>query len=276
MRTRVYNKMTDREVEGYLTRGGKTMYVAVGVTEVHGAMPIDCEGIFPEAVALALAEETDGLAMVNLPYFFPGGTIISNATVQVSVRESIDYLMMITRSLVSQGFDKIFFLSGHGPARLYIDAMCRDFFQETKVHVCHLNLMNAMQKYGSGMGFEAFEKMIYGAYKMLYQMEYLAVDPNGETIVPQPIFEGSALDVLQKALRPLGIQTSMYYELPEQHFGGRPFKSEDERLMACEEGEKLIREMAANMAPALKEAQKALDVYHAYVKEILKKYPHAQ
>ena len=68
MRTRVYNKMTGREVEGYLTRGGKTMYVAVGVTEVHGAMPIDCEGIFPEAVALALAEETDGLAMVNLPY----------------------------------------------------------------------------------------------------------------------------------------------------------------------------------------------------------------
>ena len=97
MRTRVYNKMTGREVEGYLTRGGKTMYVAVGVTEVHGAMPIDCEGIFPEAVALALAEETDGLAMVNMPYFFPGGTVISNATVQESVRERIDYLMMITR-----------------------------------------------------------------------------------------------------------------------------------------------------------------------------------
>lgn len=276
MRTRVYNKMTGREVEGYLTRGGKTMYVAVGVTEVHGAMPIDCEGIFPEAVALALAEETDGLAMVNMPYFFPGGTVISNATVQVSVRESIDYLMMITRSLVSQGFDKIFSLSGHGPARLYIDAMCRDFFQETKVHVCHLNLMYVMQKLGSSTGFGAFEKMIYGAYKMMHQMEYLAVDPNGETIEPQPIFEDSALDILQKALQPLGIQASMYYELPEQHFGGTPFKSEEERLAACEEGEKLIREMAEKMAPMMKKAQKALDIYHAYVKQVVEKYPHTK
>ena len=276
MRTRVYNKMTAREVEAYLARGGKTLFVAVGVTEVHGAMPIDCETILPEAVALALAEETDGLAMINLPYFFPGGTIISNATVQVSVRDGIDYLMMLARSLVSQGFDKIFFLSGHGPARLYLDAMCRDFFQETKVHVSHLNLMFAMQKFGGGMGFGDLEKMICGAYKMMRQMEYLAVDPAGETIEVQPIFEGSALDVLQKAFQPLGMQTSMYYELPEQHFGGTPFKSEAERLAACEEGEALIRAMAAKMAPHLREAQKALDVYHAYVKEAVKKYPHAQ
>ena len=63
-----------------------------------------------------MAEQSDGLAMINLPYFFPGGTIISNATVQVTVRDGIDYLMMLSRSLVSQGFKKIFFVSGHGPA----------------------------------------------------------------------------------------------------------------------------------------------------------------
>ena len=81
MRTRVFNKMTAKEVEEYLARGGNTIFVAVGVVEVHGAMPIDVEQIFPEGLALAMAEKADGLAMINLPYFFPGGTIVSNATV---------------------------------------------------------------------------------------------------------------------------------------------------------------------------------------------------
>ena len=76
MRTRIYNKMTSNEVENYLARGGNTMYIAVGVVEVHGAMPIDCETILPEAIALEMAEQSDGLAMINLPYFFTGGTII--------------------------------------------------------------------------------------------------------------------------------------------------------------------------------------------------------
>ena len=146
------------------------------------------------------------------------------------------------------------------------------------MHVCHLNLMNAMQKYGSGMGFEAFEKMIYGAYKMLYQMEYLAVDLTAKPSFPSPFLSGSALDVLQKALRPLGRhQTSMYYELPlnSTSAAGRS-KSEDERLMACEEGEKLIREMAANMAPALKEGAKGARRLSCVCKGDPGKYPHAQ
>lgn len=276
MRTRIFNKMTANEVEEYLARGGKTIFVALGVVEVHGAMPIDCEGTLPEAIALALAEETDGLAMINLPYFFPGGTIISNATVQVSVRDSIDYLMMIGRSLVSQGFDKIFFLSGHAPAMLYIDAMCRDFFQETKVHVCHLNLMYMMRAFGPDMGFAGFDTMICGAYKMLNQIDYLAVDPNGKEIVAQRISPDSVLGELQNAVKELGGKSSIYYEIPEQHFGGKPFASEAERLEVCTKGEEAIRTLAKNAAPAVERLKAALDKYHVYVQEILKKYPHAR
>ena len=65
MRTRIFNKMTAKEVEDYLTRGGDTIFVPVGVVECHSAMPIDVEQMVPEAYALLMAERADGLAMVN-------------------------------------------------------------------------------------------------------------------------------------------------------------------------------------------------------------------
>ena len=105
MRTRILNKMTANEVENYLARGGDTIFVAVGVVECHSAMPVDAEEILPEGFAVAMAEKADGLALINLPYFFPGGTIISNATVQVTVRQSIGFLMTLSRSLVAQAGD---------------------------------------------------------------------------------------------------------------------------------------------------------------------------
>ncbi len=273
MRTRIFNKMLGTEVEGYLSRGGNTIFVAVGVTEVHGALPIDCETICPEAFALEMAEQGDGLAMINLPYFFPGGTIISNATVQVSVRDSIDYLMKIARSLVSQGFRKIMFVSGHGPASLYIDAMCRDFFQETKIHVCHINLMAVFQNFGpeGEHPFKLLDKMVYGSYKKMNQIEYLPVDPEAEEM-PRPAYDDSnALSQLSNAIRPLGSRASAYYGSPEEHFGGKPFVSDQERLEACEIGESMIHETVARMD--LEGIKTAIDDYHEYVQNVLENYP---
>lgn len=273
MRTRVFNKMTANEVEEYLARGGNTIFVAVGVVEVHGAMPIDVEEIFPEGLAIAMAEKADGLAMINLPYFFPGGTIVSSATVQVSVRESIDYLMMISRSLVAQGFRKIFFVDGHGPASLYIDAMCRDFFQETKIHVCHLNGMAIMANFHEGsMDFSALDKLACGAYKILHQEDYLPVDPTAAD--PDDTGRGNG-DPVQKeltdALRPFGGKTSIYYAAPSLHGGGRPFRSIEERDSACNEGEKMIYQMVEKMD--LERLKKAVDAYHTHIQSIMDAYP---
>ena len=55
-------------------------------------MPNDVETIIPEAYATLLAEKADGLSLINLPYFYPGGTLCSNATVHISIRDGIDYL----------------------------------------------------------------------------------------------------------------------------------------------------------------------------------------
>ncbi len=274
MRTRIFNKMTAQEVEDYLARGGNTIFVGVGVIEVHGAMPIDAETAGPEAFAVLMAEKADGLAMINLPYMFPGGTIVSNATVQVTVRQSIDFLMMIGRSLVAQGFRKIFFVSGHGPADLYIDAMCRDFFQETKIHCCHLH----PGAFGRPAGPIDFKNMprsygLYGAYKILGQMEYLPVDPNSEEKFAWGSGNDPAQTELTAALRPFGGKTSIYYADPSQHGGGRAFHSEEERLEACLKGEQELREKVDKMGPALERLKNAIDAYHEHVQQIMKEHP---
>ena len=67
MRTRIYNRMTAREVEDYLARSGDTMFIGVGVIEAHSSMPIDAEQVGPEGIAVAMAEKADGLAMINVP-----------------------------------------------------------------------------------------------------------------------------------------------------------------------------------------------------------------
>ncbi|MBQ9325419.1 MAG: creatininase family protein [Clostridia bacterium] len=272
MYTRVFNKMTAEDIQAYLDRGGNTLFIGVGVVEVHGAMPVDVEQLVPEGMALAMAEKADGLAVTNLPYYFPGGTIISPATVQVSVRESIDHLMMLCRSFIAQGFRKIFFVTAHGPARLYVDAVCRDIFQETKIHVCHLNGMSLMQNFGNAahMSFDDLDTMGCGAYKMMHQMEFLKIDPEAKD--PEPMVrEDTPVSRFTEAIRPYGSPVSIIFGSPKEHGGGRAFRSEAERLERCERGERMIREMVDRMD--LEGLKNALDEYQAYVNECMKKVP---
>lgn len=270
MRTRIFNKMTAKEVEDYLARGGDTIFVPVGVVECHSAIPIDVEQIVPEAYALLMAERADGLAMVNLPYFFPGGTVVSSSTVQVTVRQSIDYLMVLLRSLAAQGFRKIFFVSGHGPARNYIDPACRDFFQETKIHPCHINLMGLRSPRPANFVRKEYEEMSAGAYKILGKLDEVPIDPNAE-YVPYDDSMNPPMYRLQKALRTVGAQTSMMYKSWEYHVPCRAYHSKEELLEAAENSERQMR--AAVDAIDFEEIKAALDGYYDYLKDLAEKNP---
>ena len=284
MRTRIYNKMTTPEVEAYLARGGDTMFIAIGVVECHGNLPIDCETIGPEAYCKLLAEKADGLAMVNLPYFYPGGTVISNATVQLTVRDGIDYLMKICHSLVDQGFKRLFLVSGHGPAPLTINAFCWDFFEETLIHPCHL--MHIGQK-AMSVGkidpekgptpeqiaqFKAMSNKWYGAYKVMDQMHYLPVDPDFPEEKQEYRQEiNPAMSKFMACYKEFGGYTSQIYSDPAQHGGGRVFRSEEERLEACTIGEEILRKEVDSCG--ILELKEALGEYQAYVQEMYKKFP---
>jgi creatinine amidohydrolase len=271
--------MTAQEVQDYLDRGGDTMFVGIGVVEVHGACPIDCETAVPEAVAMAMAEQADGLAMINLPYFYPGGTVISNATVHITIRDGIDYLMKIARSLVAQGFRRLYFVSGHGPAATTINAFCREFFEETLIHPCHIGLINALvhvhgpQSISFSSDASGIDYMTYGAYKLLGQLDYIPVDPNAANDRGERIPTDSSMSTFMKLYQPYAGYgaTAQIFSDPRQHGGGFIFKIREELEEVAALGVMQIYDLASKLN--LVELNESLGEYQAYVLRMAEKYP---
>ena len=145
MRTRILGKMLNSEVQEYL-KNNDIIIVPVGTTEMHGGFPLDCETVISEAYALKMAEACDGLVLTGLPYFYAGATASGRGTVQVSVRQGIDYLGAIARSLLRLGFKRQVYISFHGPAHMTICPMIRDFYDETGVPILYLDAMMHMYK----------------------------------------------------------------------------------------------------------------------------------
>lgn len=143
MRTRILPKMLNAEVQEYLNRND-IIFVPVGTVEMHGGFPLDVETVVSEAVGLKMAEACDGLLLTGLPYFYAGATASGRGTVQVSVRQGIDYLGAIARSLLRQGFKRQIYLSLHGPAHMTVSPVVRDFYDETGVPILYLDMTMQM------------------------------------------------------------------------------------------------------------------------------------
>ena len=171
MRTRILGKLLNSEVQEYLKRND-VIIVPVGTTEMHGGFPLDCETVISEAYALKMAEACDGLVLTGLPYFYAGATASGRGTVQVSIRQGIDYLGAIARSLLRLGFKRQIYVSFHGPAHMTICPMIRDFYDETGVPILYLDLVMQMGKcrdlFPSMM---AFHDVTVGAYQIMNRLE---------------------------------------------------------------------------------------------------------
>ncbi len=173
MRTRIFGKMLNSEVQDYLKRND-IIIVPVGTTEMHGGFPLDCETVISEAYGLKMAEACDGLVLTGLPYFYAGATASGRGTVQVTVRQGIDYLGAIARSLLRLGFKRQVYLSFHGPAHMTICPMVRDFYDETGVPILYMDMMMQFGKNKdlfAAAGFGAFHDITVGAYKIMNRLE---------------------------------------------------------------------------------------------------------
>ncbi len=171
MRTRIFGKMLNTEVQEYLSRND-IIIVPVGTTEMHGGFPLDCETVISEAYALKMAESCDGLVLTGLPYFYAGATASGRGTVQVTVRQGIDYLGAIARSLLRLGFKRQVYISFHGPAHMTICPMIRDFYDETGVPILYMDAMMHMNKCRDLFTtFTAFHDITVGAYKIMNRLE---------------------------------------------------------------------------------------------------------
>ena len=172
MRTRILGKMLNSEVQEYL-KHTDTIIVAVGTTEMHGGLPLDCETVLSEAYALKMAEACDGLCLTGLPYFYSGATASGRGTVQVSIREGIDYLGAIARNLLRIGFKRQIYISFHGPAHMTICPMVRDFYDETGVPILYMDLLMQMVKLGRNLFSKdsPMNKMLVAGYKVMNRID---------------------------------------------------------------------------------------------------------
>jgi len=171
MRTRILGKMLNSEVQEYLKRND-IIIVPVGTTEMHGGLPLDCETVISEAIAVKMAEACDGLVLTGLPYFYAGATAAGRGTVQVTVRQGIDYLGAIARSLLRLGFKRQVYISFHGPAHMTICPMVRDFYDETGVPILYMDsVMKILGNISTLGGMEGLNDMFVGAYKIMNRLE---------------------------------------------------------------------------------------------------------
>ena len=172
LRTRILGKMLNTEVQDYL-RHNDVIIVPVGTTEMHGGFPLDSETVISEAFALKMAEACDGLVLTGLPYFYAGATASGRGTVQVSVRQGIDYLGAIARSLLRLGFKRQVYISFHGPAHMTICPMIRDFYDETGVPILYMDCMIHMGKCKDLLKnfMNDFHSMTVGAYKIMNRLD---------------------------------------------------------------------------------------------------------
>lgn len=172
MRTRILGKMLNSEVQEYLKRND-IIIVPVGTTEMHGGFPLDCETVISEAYGLRMAEACDGLVLTGLPYFYAGATASGRGTVQVSIREGIDYLGALARNLLRLGFKRQIYISFHGPAHMTICPMIRDFYDETGVPILYMDSMMMMGREKDlikNLGMD-FHSITVGAYKIMNRLE---------------------------------------------------------------------------------------------------------
>ena len=185
LRTRILGKLMNCEVQEYL-KENDIIIVPVGTTEMHGGLPLDCETVMSEALAVKMAEACDGLVLTGLPYFYAGATASGRGTVQVSVRQGIDYLGAIARSLLRLGFKRQVYVSFHGPAHMTICPMIRDFYDETGVPILYLDsVMKILGNIPALGGMEGLNDMFVGAYKIMNRLEDVPLVTGFADPVPQ-------------------------------------------------------------------------------------------
>jgi creatinine amidohydrolase len=265
MRTRFLSKLTNGEVEEYLGRND-IIYIPVGVTETHGALPLDSETVLAEAIALKMAEQSDGLVLHNLPYFFPGGTIVGRGTIQMSIKDGMAYLNKIAKSLLNQGFRRQIYITSHGPGYLTVSGMVRDFFDETKVPVLYMDVLKSAEAVNFNL-LDAFHDMTIGAYKVLGRLEDVPLNvPQSHSVTydVQHMLAGMSMNPGNK-LGKYAYQSGAvgsYFNEPSDHMATPLLKTPEERDAHADRGVQAINELVSALdMPSIVETLLQVDVY---------------
>lgn len=245
MRTRIFSKLTNKEAEEYLS-SRSSVIVPVGTVEMHGDFPLDCETVVSEAIALKMAEKSDSVILNNLPYFYAGATLAGRGTVQVSIREGIDYLYAVAKSLLRQGFNKQIYISFHGPAHMTLSPMVRDFFDETKTPILYLDLIMALFKHAKELIPDGnFYDIYVGAYDIMGRLEDVPLMPEKEDEEKKESSVKEFQNLFSLAYQSAAV--GYYFGEKTDHAQTPVIRTVEERQMMAERGREIIEKLVEKL-----------------------------
>lgn len=268
MRTRLLPKMLNSEVEAYLEKND-IIIVPVGTVELHGGFPLDSETTISEAIALKMAEACDGLVLTGLPYFYAGATASGRGTVQVSIREGIDYLNAIAHSLLRQGFKRQIYISFHGPAHMTVSPMVRDFYDETNNPILYMDLTMQLMKGAQDIfkSMDSFHAITVGAYDILNRIDDIPI--TSEYFHTNQSSAKDFDDIFGLAYQSAAI--GYYFKEHGDHMSTTAITDEKVRQDLADEGVEIINELVKRMdMNNIVSQMSELDKYNA---EVIEKYP---
>ena len=260
MRTRILPKLLNSEVEEYLQHND-IIIVPVGTVEMHGGFPLDSETVISEAYALRMAEACDGLVLTGLPYFYAGATASGRGTVQVSIRQGIDYLSAIAHSLLREGFKRQIYISFHGPAHMTCSPMVRDFFDETGVPILYMGLTMQMTRNAADLfaNLDSFHAITVGAYKIMGRLEDIPLTAAYAHSDPQSCAPFN--DIFGLAYQSAAI--GYCFAEQKDHMSTTAIPDKETRNALAAEGEKLINSLVQRMdMPHVVEQIRNLEAYN--------------
>ncbi|KPK79750.1 MAG: hypothetical protein AMS25_11510 [Gemmatimonas sp. SM23_52] len=142
-RTRHLDHLNWMEVEELVPMAIQTVFLPVGTVEAHGVGPNGADNLVPEALAVYLAEQLDGLIAPTISYGvntsideYAGTFGIAPELLEVLAKQ-------VMTGLAKTGFRNIIVLNGHGPNFAPLDAAAIEVFRETEARVMVINWWSA-------------------------------------------------------------------------------------------------------------------------------------
>ena len=196
LHTRDLTRLSQLQV-GEALKQTDIIFIPVGAVETNGIMPSDRDYIWPLAYAMAMAEETGGLYMPGLMWSYPGTTVVAPATIYMPPHTGTEFLKVIARSLLRQGFRRQVYISAsHGPAPLTVGTLVREFFEETHVPILYINMDSYLPRLK--LTPEQYTKTLYGAHWMTGRLEDLPLKGDYGAVEMSHVPENVGLAMLGK------------------------------------------------------------------------------
>ncbi len=156
---------TWQEVEAYLKRS-TGIIIPIGSTEQHGPNGlIGTDAICPETIAQGIGEKLDAMVaptisigMAQHHLGFPGSITLRPSTLMAVIGD-------VVNSLANHGFDRLYFLNGHGGNIATISAAFSEIYAETSLGVASTNRPSLRLKqtnWWESSGVQKLSKELFG------------------------------------------------------------------------------------------------------------------